>query len=288
MAQTSTKQKGKLGRISHVKRFTPRQHQIIHDLADMIGKLIPATSRGDYSLQRLAKNRGLNKYFDEHLSSKQKRFINFITKLHRKHPRTLKAFINDILADAVEKRRLKGNPILRPEADALKEKLLEFGINLATEIDELQLPIDRPKITPPPIVIQQSLERLGINLLLRDKVIPLFNDGYVNEAVRKAGEIFELVVTKWSGVHKKFGRDLMAHVFNKDKPIIDVSSYHGSEITNTMDEKEGFMLVSMGTMQWCKNVVGHGDVDQLTPQDAAARIILISHLLDVIDQIIKK
>jgi hypothetical protein len=123
---------------------------------------------------------------------------------------------------------------------------------------------------------------------LHEKVIPLFNDGYVNEAVRKAGEIFETAVIKWSGVRGKYGRDLMAHVFNKDSPMIDVSMYHGSEIANPMDEKEGFMLVAMGAMQWCKNVVGHGDVDQLAPQDAAARIILISHLIEVADVTIKK
>jgi hypothetical protein len=281
------KHKKQKKKVVHTKRFTPRQHQIIRDLAEMLGKLVPATSRGEYSLQRLAKDRGLRKYFNERLSSKQKQFVFFITKLHSVHPRTLKVIVNDILADAVEKRRLKGNPILRSEADALKEKLLEFGIDLRAEIDGLQLPIDRPKITPPPIVVQQSLEKLGINPALHEKVLPLFNDGYINEAVRKAGEIFESVVTKWGGVSGKYGRDLMAHVFNKDTPVIDVSSYHGNEITNHMDEKEGFMLVAMGSMQWCKNIVGHGDVEQLAPQDAAARIILLSHLLDVVDQTLK-
>ncbi|OGZ52770.1 MAG: hypothetical protein A3A29_00100 [Candidatus Ryanbacteria bacterium RIFCSPLOWO2_01_FULL_47_79] len=283
-----TKKRKKSKTIMRAKHFTPRQHQIIRDLADMAGKLIPATSRGDYSLQQLAKDRGLRQYFNERLPSKQKQFVSFITKLHGTRPRTLKLLINDILADAVEKRRIKGNPILRAEADALKSKLLEFGIDLTVEIDGLRLPIDRPKITPPPIVVQQSLERLGLNPLLHEKVLPLFNDGYVNEAVRKAGEIFESVVTKWGGVQGKYGRDLMAHVFNKDTPVIDVSAYHGSEITNPMDEKEGFMLVAMGSMHWCKNIVGHGDVDQLVPQDAAARIVLMSHLLDVTDHALKK
>jgi hypothetical protein len=64
--------------------------------------------------------------------------------------------------------------------------------------------------------------------------------------------------------------------------------YHGSEITNSMDEKEGFMLVAMGAMQWCKNVVGHGNVDQLPPQEAASRIIIISHLLEVIDSVLAR
>jgi hypothetical protein len=183
---------------------------------------------------------------------------------------------------------MKGNPILRAEADALKIKLSEFGIDLVKEIDELELPTSRPKITPPPIVIQQSLERIGLHPLSQEKVISLFKDGYINESVRKAGEIFESTVSKWSGIQGKFGRDLMAQAFNKDTPVIDVSKYHGSEITNPMDEKEGFMLVSMGAMQWCKNIVSHGDVDQLSPQDAVARILLLNHLLEVIDQILTK
>src|SRR6185437_15170085 len=281
MKRKTTGQKVKRKLPEHRRRYSPREHQIIRDLADMVGKLIPATSRGDYSLQQLAKNRGLGKYFLERLPSKQKQFIHFISKVHGSHPRTLKILLNDVLADAVERRRIKGDPILRPEADALKEKLLAFGIDLTAEIDGLHLPVTRPKITPPPIVVQQSLERLGLHPLLHDKVLPLFKDGHVNESVRKAGEILETAVSKWSAVRGKYGRDLMAHVFNKDTPIIDVSTYHGSEITNSMDEKEGFMLVAMGAMQWCKNVVGHGDVDQLSPQDAAARIILVSHLLEV-------
>jgi len=280
--------KKKRKKTTRAKRFTPRQHQIIRDLAEMVGKLIPATSRGDYSLQRLAKDRGLSKYFNEKLPSKQKQFIFFITKLHADRPRTLKRLINDILAEAVDRRWKKGTPILQAEAHSLREKLQEFGIDLRAEIDGLQLPAQKPKITPPPIVIQQALERLGLHSLLSDKVLPLFNDGYLNEAVRKAGEIFESVVTRWSGAREKYGRDLMAHAFNKDTPIIDVSAYHGSEITNPMDEKEGFMLVAMGSMQWCKNIVGHGDVDQLAPQDASARIVLISHLLDVVDQTMNK
>lgn len=280
---TSTKKKSQSRR-----RYSPREQQVIQDLADMLGKFVPATSQGNFSLQSIAKDKGLGKYFDEKLSSKKKQFIYFIQKVHANHPRTLKPFINDILADAVEKRRVRGNPILRPEADALKDKLMEFGIDLCKEIDELELPTTRPNITPPPQVIQQAVERIGLHQLLLPQVLPLFKDGYVNEAVRKAGEILEAAVLRWSGVRGRMGRDLMSHVFNKDNPIIDVSMYHGSEISNAMDEREGFMLVAMGTMQWCKNTVGHGDVGQLPPHEGASRIILVNHLIEVIEIVISR
>lgn len=270
------------------KRCSPRQQQIIQDIAGLLGKLIPATSQGHFSLQKVAKKKGLGKFFDEKLSSKQKQFIYFVSEVHRRHPRMLKPFINDILAEAVVKRRSKGDPILRPEADSLKLKLFEFGIDLKKEIDELDLPTTRPAITPPPTMILQSLERIGLHPLLLESVLPLFKDGYMNEAVRKSGEVFETAISRWSGVRGRFGRDLMSHVFNKDNPVIDISTYHGSEILNPMDEKEGFMLVSMGAMQWCKNTVGHGDVNQLPPHEAASRIILMNHLVEVVDSMIKK
>ncbi|MFA5132226.1 MAG: TIGR02391 family protein [Candidatus Paceibacterota bacterium] len=269
------------------KRYSPRQQQVIQDLAEMLGKLLPATSRSPFCLQKIAKNKGLSKYFLEG-QSKKKQFTHFISAVHKAHPKTLKRLINDILADCIIRCRSQGNPWLRPEADLFKEKLLEFGIDLRKEIDELELPITRPAITPPNPVILQSLQGIGLHKTLLSDVIPLFKDGYMNESVRKAGEITETEIMRWSGVHGQFGRNLMAQVFNKDTPLIDVSRYHGSAIANPMDEKEGFMLVAMGAMQWCKNIVGHGNVDQLPPHEAASRIIMLSHLLEVVDKTVAK
>jgi hypothetical protein len=269
------------------RRYSPREQQVIQELAEILGNFLPATSQGKFSLETIAKEKGLSKFFDSKLS-KKKQFIKFITSVNKAHPRTLKIIINDILAEAVSRRRTQGNPILRPEADILKAKLTEFGINLSKEIDDLNLPVTRPNITPPPQVIQQALERIGLHPLLLPQVPTLFKEGHINEAIRKSGEILEAFVVRSSGKSDRFGRDLMSCVFNKDNPIIDISGYHGNEISNLMDEKEGFMLVAMGTMQWCKNIVGHGDVKQLPPDEGASRIILVNHLIRVIDSILLK
>lgn len=269
-------------------RYSPRQQQVIENLADMVGKIIPATSRGPFSLQGIAKDRGLNKFFDEKLTSKKKQFEYFISAVHKKHPRMLKSILNDNLAKCIDRRRSQGNPILLPEIEALRDTLFEFGIDLRSEINELKLPTTRPVITPPPTSIVQALEKIGLHKVLVDEVMPLFKNGHINESLRKAGEIMEAEVMRWSAVRGRFGRDLMAHVFNKDNPIIDVSMYHGSEISSPNDEKEGFMMIAMGTMQWCKNIVGHGNVAQLPPHEAASRIILINHLIEVIDTTVKK
>jgi len=42
-----------------LRRYSPSEQQDIMDLADSLALLLPATSRGDYSLQNIAKNAGL-------------------------------------------------------------------------------------------------------------------------------------------------------------------------------------------------------------------------------------
>jgi len=274
------KAKRKIRRAS-LRRFTPREQQHVRDLADALAKLIPATSRGDYCMERLAKKAGLGKYFNSKLGNKRKQFIYFIQQVYGRHKRKFKTIVNNLLADAVDWRRGKGEPILRAEADVLKTTLYSLGIDLRKEINELQLPLERPKITPPPIHVKQALEKFGLHPILLEKVFPLFRDGHLNEAVRKAGEIFEVTVTRLSGANGKYGRDLITHVFNPKTPIIDVVGYHKNKILNPVDEREGYMYLAMGVAHWCKNIMGHGDVDQLSSTDAAARIILISHLIEV-------
>jgi uncharacterized protein (TIGR02391 family) len=264
-----------------LRRYSPREQQDIMNLADSLCQFLPATSRGDYSLQNIARKAGLAKYFELTLGNKRKQFIHFIKQVYGRHRRKFKAIINNILAEAVEWRRSKGNPILRPEAETVKSRLYALGIDLRKEIDDLQLPEERPRITPPPIGVKQALEKFGLHPVLLDKVFPLFADGHVNEAVRKAGEIYEVIAARAIPGQQRYGRDLMSHVFNSKNPIIDISGFHSSDTLNPTDEKEGYMYLAMGAMHWCKNVVGHGDVNQLDPHDAAARIILISHLIHV-------
>lgn len=266
-----------------LSRITPRKQQAIMDLADSLGLLLPATSRGEYCLQKIAKDNALAKFFKTDLGNKKKQFVYFIQQVHSRHPRKFKSLVNNILAEAVERRRSKGNPLLRDEADTLKSRLYELDIDLRREIDELSLPHERPKITPPPVHVKMVLEKFGLHPLLLESVLPLFSDGYLNEAVRKAGEIFEVYISKMSNTRGKYGRDLVTTVFSASNPIIDIAGYHKSQILNPIDEKEGYLYLAMGAMHWCKNITGHGDVDQLSPVDAASRVILISHLLEVVD-----
>lgn len=267
-----------------LRRYTPKEQQLIKYLADSLAELLPATSQGDFCLSKIAKKTGLGKYFNTKLSSKRKQFAYFIQQVYGRHSRIFKTLLNNILADSVEWRRSKGNPILREEAEKLKTNLMFLNIDLRNEIDDLNLPTDRPKITPPPIHIKQTIEKFGLHPSLLKVVLPLFNDGYINEAVRKSGEIFEATVMKNHPGLNKYGNDLMSTVFSPTNSLHNVSGYHSSVILNPTDEREGYMFLTMGAMHWCKNIMGHGDVDQLAPVDAATRIMLISHLLEVFDK----
>lgn len=280
----SRKNKPKAKRTKPLRRYSPREQQNINDLADTLKELLPATSQGDYCLLKKSKKVGLGKYFNAKLGNKKKQFVYFILQVYGRHPRKFKRFVNDILAEAVDWRRGKGNPVLKQEADLLKDRLFALGINLKKEIDSLSLPTERPKITPPPIHIKQALEKFGLHPLLLDKVLPLFVDGHLNESVRKAGEVYETFIKKCNPTNKKYGRQLISEIFNPKNPIQDVAGYHNSKILDPNDEREGYMFLAMGSIHWCKNVMGHSDVDQLSPSDAAARIILLSHLLEVIDK----
>lgn len=280
--------KNKKIRSKKLRRFTPLEQQHIRDLADLLGGLLPATSRGDYCLQKIAAKSRLGKYFDSSLGNKKKQFIYFIQQVYGRHKVKFKTIVNNILAEAIEWRRNQGRPILRKEADTLKDKLYAIGIDLRKEIDVLNLPVDRPKITPPPVPVKQALEKIGLHPLLLDKAFPLFRDGHLNESVRKSGEILEAFIIRNSGVNGKYGRDLAATAFNASNPVIDISGYHNSDILNSTDEKEGFMYLCMGAMHWCKNIMGHSDVDQLSPADAASRIIMVSHLLEVSESKLNK
>lgn len=271
-------------KIVRVRRFTPRQQQNIDDLAGSLSLLMPATSRGSFCLEQILKKEKLGKYFDKKLPNKKSQFRKFIIQVFGRYPRKFKRIINNILADSISWRVKKGDPVLKNEVERLNSFLSTLKIDLGKEINELNLPSERPKITPPPIFIKQIIEKIGINPLLTDKVIPLFNDGHLNEAVRKAGEIFETRIKAVNPSIKSYGRDLVSKVFNAQSPLINISGYHKSLVLDPNDEKEGYLYLSMGAMHWCKNIMGHSDVDQLDARDAITRIMLISHLLDVLDK----
>lgn len=265
------------------RRLSPQLQQGIKELAVSLGELIPATSQGQFSLTGIAKKRGLTKFILTG-ANKRRTFEHFITKMLRQHPVKLKTIINDALAEGVERRHRNGLPVLRGEADVLVKNLTAVGIDLKKEVAGLNLPTDRPHITPPPIQLQSAVEKIAINSLLRTQVFPLFKNGHTNDAARKAGEILEAELQRLSGLKDEYGRVLAGKCLSGATPTIDIAGHHSGKIISPGDEREGFQFLVMGALVWCKNLLGHGEAEQLGPHDAAARIVVISHLLDVLQK----
>jgi uncharacterized protein (TIGR02391 family) len=229
----------------------------------------------------IAKKRGLSKYLSKGSSSKKEALVEFIRKLHRDKPRTIKIIVREIMPQAIERRHTQGNPILSDEAESFAKQLCKLGIDLRKEILALNFPKSRPIIVPPPFDIQEILKKFSLHSLLMPDCQKLFLEGHINEAVRKALEKFEVYVQKKSGSNL-MGIDLMGQVFNLNNPLIRLSP-----LANKTEqcEQEGFMHIAMGIMQWWRNSLSHGDVKQIDHQEALGRLFLVSNLLKRLDEV---
>ncbi|MCF7859739.1 MAG: TIGR02391 family protein [Candidatus Cloacimonetes bacterium] len=270
---------------SKSKRFTAADIQNIRTLSEAIAKIIPYSGfRGNFNLKRIAKDNGLNKFLPKDESNKKESIVEFIKKLHKDRPRTLKKIIREILPKAIERRHKQGNPILAPEAQNLSNQLLKIGIDLKKEIKELNLPRSRPSITPPPYEMQQIIKKFSLHPLLVPDCLELFLDGHINESIRKALEKFEVHIQKKSG-NTVIGKDLMAQTFCLKKQVVKLNALCTKSEKN---EQEGFMYIAMGIMQWWRNTLSHGDTKQISHHEAIGRLFLISNLLHRLESCIQE
>lgn len=266
-----------------VKHFSAVDIQNIRILAEMLGNFVPYSGyKSKFNIVSIVKKRGLSKYLSKGSSSKKEALVEFIRKLHRNKPRTIKIIVREIMPRAIERRHAQGNPILFDEAESFAKQLCKIGIDLRKEILALNFPKSRPSIVPPPFEIQDILKKFSLHPLLMPDCQKLFIEGHINEAVRKALEKFEAYVQKKSGSNF-VGIDLMGNVFNLNCPLIKLNS-----LSNKTEqcEQEGFMHIAMGIMQWWRNSLSHGDAKQIDHQEALGRIFVVSNLLKRVENII--
>lgn len=263
------------------KTVTAPQAQAIRNLADQLGKLIALEGfRSSFSLTIVAKKRGLSRYLPKKSTNKKEAFFEFLKNLYCHKPRTIKILVREILPIAIEKRHAKGDPVLEAEALELSGRLSALGIDLAAEIAAMNLPKERPKTVPPPIAIQKILDTFTLHPSLMPDCKTMFNNGHINESVRKALERFEKTVQDLSGLHDKQGPDLMALAFSEQNPKIKVSNL---SIQQEVNKQIGFKLTCMGIMHWWRNNLSHGDEAQLPHHDALGRLIMVSNLFHELD-----
>jgi uncharacterized protein (TIGR02391 family) len=262
-------------------RLSARQIQDLRSLAEQIGKIIPATSprRGGFCFQTIAKDVGLAKYWPARQQTKKEAIFEFLRKVYQEHPRTTYRLFRENFARGIERRQKAGDPVLLEEMQALNGTLRRLNVNLSKEIEELDLPTERPRIVPPPYAFQRMVDDLGLHPLLMPQCAQLFKDGHINESVRKALEKYEKYVQGKAGL-TKIGTDLMAHAFNENNPAIEIAN---RSTKRGLGLQEGFKFISMGSMGFWRNFCTHGDEEQMSHADAIAALATVSHLLAHID-----
>jgi uncharacterized protein (TIGR02391 family) len=250
-------------------------------LAGQIGKIIPGTSQGLFSFEKIAEKIGCKKYWPKE-GNRDARIFEFLKKVYQRHPRIFYKIFRENLHAGINRRHKNGDPVLKPEINELSKTLLKLKVNLKKEISTLNLPDTRPSIVPPPPEFKNMVEKIGLHPLLLPDCVKKFTDGHINDAVRKALEKYEVYVQGKSGLRDKIGKNLMAYAFNEASPLISIADSSSTKRGKAL--QEGFRFISMGAMEFWRNYLSHGDENQMSHQDAVAILATVSHLLYFIDK----
>lgn len=282
MKSKRKKSKKTIKRKKQINKMTARKKQLILDLSDMLGKIIPATSYYGRSLsfKWIAKDKNLSKYFVDK-GNKKKKISNLLIKIYCYHPIIFRKILREYLPEGLDRRWHNGSPVDESEMNKINETLINLGINMKQELDQLYLNKERPAIIPPPKKLRDCLSSLEVHKLLKEKCCSLFNDGHINESARKATEIFEKYVKKLSKFEEKSGQDLMANSLNENDPKIIITNIAD---TDKKVHQQGFKLTAMGIMAYWRNLFSHGDEEQRTAQEAISIISIISSMIYIIEK----
>ena len=109
----------------------------------------------------------------------------------------------------------------------------------------------------------------------------LFDDGHLNESVRKALEKYEVYVRDSSGL-SFMGANLMEQAFSEKSPKISISNDPDARRKEGL--QTGFKDISRGAMEYWRNYSSHGDEEQMPAQDAISILGIVSHLLYVVQR----
>jgi uncharacterized protein (TIGR02391 family) len=188
----------------------------------------------------------------------------------------LRRIIIENISPAIARRYKNGNPVVKAEIESLNGLLMSLGHDVSRDLFSLDLPEDRPAIVPPAPEMQRALDRMSLNQVLLPECLKLFKDGHLNDSVRKALEKFEKLIQTHSSL-TTIGVNLMEKAFDKDKPLVVISSEQNDARRKGL--QEGFQRIAMGAMGYWRNYCSHNDENQMPPQDAFAILATISHLI---------
>lgn len=109
----------------------------------------------------------------------------------------------------------------------------------------------------------------------------LLQGNHCAEAVRSAFQEFEHEVQRLSRVSDRIGKDLMAHVFNEAKPVLQLTGKAGA---TQRSRQEGLKFLAMGAMLAIRNPYSHGKKPALDRKTAEEQLALASQLFRLLDR----
>jgi uncharacterized protein (TIGR02391 family) len=268
-------------RLISKRSFTAKNIQDVSTLAELLGDIIPATSFGNgFCFQKIAKENGLSKFWKS--GNKKDQITHFVTNVLKYHPKMFYKILRKNISLGIQRRHRQGNPVLKPEIQKLDNVLKSLSVNFTKEIEELNLPTERPRIVPPPIEYQKILEKAYLHPILLPECVGLYKDGYINESVRKSLEKLEKYIQDVTGQKDLIGKDLMVQTFNEaNQPKIKVTPFISK---SDIAQQEGFRYLNMGLMLYWRNKFSHGDKEQISYIEACSVIFIVSEIIRIIEE----
>ncbi|MCX6739510.1 MAG: TIGR02391 family protein [Candidatus Parcubacteria bacterium] len=267
-------------RLISKRSFTAKELQDISTLSEMLGNIIPATTFGSgFCFQKIATENGLKTFWKK--GNKQEQICFFIKNVLKYHPKVFYKILRENLPKGIKRRHKQGSPVLKAEIEGIDTVLKSLSVNFSKEIAELNLPVERPRIVPPPIEYQKILEKASLHPLLIPDCIQLYKDGHINESVRKSLEKLEKYVQDVTGQQDLIGKDLMAKTFNEaNQPKIKITPLISK---SDIAQQEGFRYLNMGLMMYWRNKFSHGDQEQISYIEACSVILFVSEIIRIIE-----
>ena len=258
----------------NVRRVTAPVKKYLSDLANILYEFLPLSSlsKNTVTFSTIFAESGIEHYL-RGPANKRQCLQQGLTRLYRNHERLPWTIIRKTVPAAIEYRMCKRRPLTRSELQALADCLAHLGIDMVKELGSIELDETLPRITVAPEELKQRLRGHDLDPSLAAEPLVLFEEGHLNESVRKAAEKFEDRVKELCGL-SAYGQELMGKAF-ADDVLLDVDSY---EPENRGSFAGGYKLLAMGSMTAIRNVLSHGDEERRSPEECFEMLLFLNWL----------
>lgn len=113
----------------------------------------------------------------------------------------------------------------------------------------------------------------------------LFNDGHYSQAIFESLKGLETYIREKSFISDKYGTNLMAFVFDENRPILEIKASHS---LTAKEEQQGLKLILMGTILAIKDPKGHIAIKLDDRNRTLYYLSFISLLFELVDDCNKK